>query len=151
MRFTVVPGVPGMQSEFDRLERGTREQTLDADDCALARKLFKAAALLADDPFHPGLQSHEITALSRRYSTGRASTKVFQSYLENNTPAAGRLFWTYGPGRGTITLLGLEPHPNHSKKRGYAKVSLSDLPPLVMETNEPVGKRAAEGSTKRRR
>lgn len=29
--------------------------------------------------------------------------KIFQSYLENNTPAAGRLFWAYGPDSGDIT------------------------------------------------
>jgi hypothetical protein len=53
--------------------------------------------------------------------------KVWQSYLENNTPGAGRLYWVYGPGRLEITIIGLEPHPEDKKKDGYAKVRLSAL------------------------
>ena len=52
--------------------------------------------------------------------------KVFESYLENNTPAAGRVFWVYGPGRGDITIIGLEPHPN-DKVKSYDKVTLSAM------------------------
>lgn len=37
--------------------------------------------------------------------------KYFTS-LENQTSAAGRLFWTYGPGQGEITIVAIEPHPN---------------------------------------
>ncbi len=43
------------------------------------------------------------------------------------TPSAGRIFWVYGPKRGYITVIGLEPHPRDSK-RGYARVLLSELP-----------------------
>ena len=62
---------------------------------------------ISENPRHPGLQTHEIEALTKRY--GR---KVWQSYLENNTPAAGRVFWVYGPADNEITIIGLEPHPN---------------------------------------
>ena len=54
--------------------------------------------------------------------------EYWQSYLENNTPAASRLFWVYGPDQQEITIIGLEPHPEDRKKAGYTKVSLSDLP-----------------------
>jgi hypothetical protein len=54
--------------------------------------------------------------------------KVWQSYLDNRTPAAGRLFWVYGPGKNEITIIGLEPHPEDKKKSGYEKVRLSELP-----------------------
>jgi len=76
----------------------------------------------AMDPRHPGLQSHEIESLSRRYEV-----KVFQSYLENNTPGAGRLYWVYGPGKQEITVIGLEPHPENKKKDSYEKVCLSAM------------------------
>ena len=54
--------------------------------------------------------------------------KVWQSYLENNTPGAGRIFWVYGPGREEITVIGVEPHSEDKKSAGYQKVMLSDLP-----------------------
>ena len=68
---------------------------------------------------YPGLQSHEITGLS-----DREGFRVWQSYIENNTPAAGRIYWTYGPNKGEITILGVEPHPN-DKSNAYSKIRLS--------------------------
>lgn len=121
-KFTVVAGIPEMQAEWKRLADGARTGTLSAPDLTLAKKLARAVAHLQENPFHPGLQSHEISALSARYGQ-----KVFESYLANSTPAAGRIFWVYGPRRGYITIIGLEPHPQDSK-RGYARVLLSDLP-----------------------
>jgi len=80
------------------------------------------------NPRHPGLQTHDIDPLTRRYGM-----KVWQSYLENNTPGAGRIFWVYGPGREEITVIGVEPHPEDKKNAGYQKVTLSDIPPLRMD------------------
>jgi hypothetical protein len=120
--FTVVAGVPEMEAEWKRLVEGIRNGTLSSGDRVLAKKFARAIAHLQDNPFHPGLQSHEIDALSKRYGV-----KVFESYLENNTPSAGRIFWVYGPKRGYITVIGLEPYPKDSK-RGYARVLLSELP-----------------------
>ena len=80
----------------------------------------KAMKLISANPQHPGLNTHEITSLTSRYGQ-----KVFQSYLENRTPAAGRIYWVYGPQRGWITIIGLEPHPNDAKSNAYKKVTLS--------------------------
>ena len=52
--------------------------------------------------------------------------KVWQSYLENDTPKAGRIYWCYGPEKGGITIVGLEPHPE-DKSNGYKKVTLSAM------------------------
>jgi hypothetical protein len=41
------------------------------------------------------------------------------------------MFWVYGPGEGEITVVGLEPHPEDRKSRGYDRVGLSDLPAAV--------------------
>ena len=30
---------------------------------------------------------------------------------ENNTPAAYRIFWFYGPGKKEITIIAITPHP----------------------------------------
>jgi hypothetical protein len=113
-----------MEKEWKRLVGGLKNGTLTAGDRRLAKKLARAVAHLQDNPFHPGLRSHEIDALSERYGQ-----KVFESYLENNAPAAGRIFWVYGPRRSFITLIGIEPHPEDSK-RGYARVLLSAMPAL---------------------
>jgi hypothetical protein len=54
--------------------------------------------------------------------------KIFQSYLENNTPGAGRLFWAYGPGQGDITVLAMEPHPEDKKQGAYERIKVSRMP-----------------------
>lgn len=123
MPFDVHMGVPEMADVWKRLEKGAAKQTLDRDDRELAKKFAKAVKHLGSNPFHPGLQSHEIDSLSQRYGH-----KVFESYLENNTPAAGRMFWVYGPNRQQITVIGLEPHPEDSKNSAYNRVKLSALP-----------------------
>ena len=106
---------------MDSLTDGMKAATLSPSDRKIAKKLARAVQHLQENPFHPGLQSHEIDALTARYGQ-----KVFESYLENNTPSAGRIFWVYGPRRSYITLIGIEPHPEDSK-RGYARVLLSAL------------------------
>lgn len=53
--------------------------------------------------------------------------KVFQSYLENRTSRAMRMYWVYGPEKGQITIIGLEPHPE-DKKGAYERIELSKMP-----------------------
>lgn len=136
MPFIVRKGVPAILDLWKRLLKGYKQNNPATDDRELFKKWAKAIDRLRDDPSYPGLKSHEITDLTRRY--GR---KVFQSYLENNTPAAGRMFWVYGPGEGEITVIGLEPHPEDRKSRGYDRVSLSDLPPIVPSSTPARGPR----------
>ena len=112
-------GVPEMKDFWDNLCKKVKAGKANKDEIKLHKKVGKALYLLSNDPRHPGLESHEISALSKRYGM-----KVWESYLENNTPAAGRIFWVYGPGRGDITVIGLEPHPN-DKVKSYDKVTLS--------------------------
>jgi hypothetical protein len=116
-------GVPEMEKLFNYLARGKEAGTLDPEEEKLARKFFKTLDLLASNPRHNSLASHEIDELTKR-----VGFKVFQSYLENRTPAAGRLFWAYGPDSAQITVLGLEPHPENTK-HGYAGIRLSRSPP----------------------
>jgi hypothetical protein len=116
---------------------GLADNTLTRSERAFAKKFAKAVQHLGNDPAHPGLQSHEIDALTARYGL-----KVFESYLENNTPGAARIFWVYGPKRHHITVIGLEPHPEDAKRQAYARVQLSQLPPLQVPlsgTKKPQG------------
>ncbi len=118
--FLIRLGVPEMEALWTDLTGKAKGGTLSKDEEKLYKKLGKAMALLANDPKHPGLHSHEIEALSRRYGV-----KVWQSYLENRTSGAGRLYWVYGPEKNEITVIGVEPHPEDKKNGGYDKVRLS--------------------------
>jgi len=139
-----------MDMEWKRLMRGLADNTLSPIDRALARKLAKAVRHIAQNPAHPGLHSHEIAPLMARYGV-----KVFQSYLENNAPGAGRIFWVYGLLRHFITVIGLEPHPEDAKRGAYDRVQLSDLPPLrerhLRDSEEAKGIRRTDLETGKRR
>ncbi|MCD8009385.1 MAG: hypothetical protein LUF34_00970 [Lachnospiraceae bacterium] len=77
---------------------------------------------LSQDPAYPGLHTHEIVPLTKRYGI-----RVWQSYLENRTSGAMRVYWVYGPEKQDITVIGLEPHPEDGKKGAYDRIVLSDL------------------------
>ena len=114
-------GIPEMQQLWDDLQRKHDSGTAKKAEEKLRKFMGKAMRLIATDPRYPGLQTHEITALTRRYGM-----KVWQSYLENNTPKAGRIFWVYGPDKGDITIIGIEPHPE-DKSNAYQKITLSSM------------------------
>ena len=122
MAYRIRLGVPEMAALWDRLKSGNADGTARREEQKLYRKLGKAMKLLSENPRHPGLRSHEISALTRRYG----GIKVWESYLENNTPGAGRIFWVYGPEKNDITVIGVEPHPN-DKGNTYQKITLSGL------------------------
>ena len=112
-------GIPEMEQFWKDLCKKVKIGNANKNDKTLHKKLGKTMKMLSQNPRHPGLESHEISSLSKRYGM-----KVWESYLENNTPAAGRVFWVYGPDRRDITIIGLEPHPN-DKVKSYDKVTLS--------------------------
>ena len=117
--YSISMGIPEMQVFWESLSSKVNNGSATKDEIKLFKKMGKAMYHLSQDPRHPGLETHEISSLSRRYGM-----KVWQSYLENKTPAAGRIFWVYGPTRGEITIIGLEPHPN-DKSNSYEKITLS--------------------------
>ena len=69
---------------------------LEVHDAAKALKVKKTLGLMQTDLRSHGLQTHEFHTLSQQLKI-----KVFESYVENRTPAAFRVFWHYGPGRGS--------------------------------------------------
>ena len=117
--------------------------SLDGDERNLFKKLVKAIRFLAENPKHPGLASHDIEALTRKYGM-----KVWQSYLENKNPSAGRLFWVYGPEVGVITVIGLERHPESGKAKGYERVALSGV---KIEESAPTKTASATRRARKRR
>jgi hypothetical protein len=87
---------------LDALEEDTSQQ-------ARLRKVRKALGQLERDPRHPGLHSHHYESFP-----ADRDIKVWDSYVENNTPSVWRIFWQYGPDEDNdrvITVLYIGPHP----------------------------------------
>jgi hypothetical protein len=61
---------------------------------------------LQENPRHPGLHTHKYKSFK-----GKCGEDIFQSYIENQTPGAFRMFWHYEPDEKIITILAITPHP----------------------------------------
>lgn len=72
------------------------------------RKVGRCLVKIAADPRSPGLNSHLIRSM-----TCPEGRPVWESYVENNTPGAWRVFWCYGPDEPEvpiITVIAITPH-----------------------------------------
>lgn len=116
--FDIYFGIPEIRDFWLKLNNKISDNTAGKDEIKFYKKFIKFIKLLQNNPRHNSLKTHEIQILSKRYGM-----KVWQSYLENNKPAAGRIFWVYYP-TNSITIIGIEPHPNNSKY-SYEKITLS--------------------------
>lgn len=76
----------GARAQYEALVNG------GAATATKLRKVQRALALLEQDPRYPGLHSHQY-----KNFPGLPNAKVWDSYVENNTPSAWRIFWMYGP------------------------------------------------------
>lgn len=95
------------QLKFTKVAAQTLKDLAATPDTA--KKLAKVRRTLArieQNPRHPGLNSHPYSSLS-----GANDEKVWDSYVENKTPHAWRIFWHYGPDQATITIVMITPHP----------------------------------------
>ncbi|MCX6382449.1 MAG: hypothetical protein NT023_23720 [Armatimonadetes bacterium] len=79
---------------------------LQRNDDRKFKKVRKTLALLSANPKHPGLKSHK-----REAEKGPGGEDIWESYVENNTQSAWRVFWYYGQDPGTITVFAITPHP----------------------------------------
>jgi hypothetical protein len=70
------------------------------------RKVLKCLGLLETNPKYPGLNSHRYEDYDDVYGE-----KIWESYVENKTPGAYRVFWHYGPDEGVITIVAITSHP----------------------------------------
>lgn len=80
------------------------EQTRDKK--AVCKAVKKTLELMETNLRHPSLNTHQYESI-----TGPHGEKVFESYAQNNTPGAYRVFWCYGPEKAQITILAIIPHP----------------------------------------
>lgn len=73
----------------------------------VARKaVHEALKKMQNNLRHPSLNTHKYSEMK-----GPDGEDVFESYAQNNTPGAYRIFWHYGPGKKKITILTICPHP----------------------------------------
>lgn len=94
-----------MVSQTISLEQLT-ELKDDPSKKGVLKAVLKSIQLMATNLRHSSLNTHKYDALS-----GPNGEDIFESYAQNNTPGAYRIFWFYGPGRHRITILEICPHP----------------------------------------
>jgi hypothetical protein len=85
-----------------------RRRSKSSKQEGLFKQVAKAVRLLAENPRHPGLNTHEFVSIPHPFDN---DAKVFEAYAQNQTPGAYRIFWCYGPNQGDITLIAITPHP----------------------------------------
>ncbi|WP_326960520.1 hypothetical protein [Amycolatopsis sp. NBC_01286] len=72
------------------------------------RKVKKALAFMEQQgPSYPGLRTHPMESIP-----GPNGKTLYQSYVENNTPGAWRIWWVYGPEADQISIVSVGPHPD---------------------------------------
>lgn len=90
---------PLAKIQFDNLIRDSSSKTS-------SKAVIKTLRLMQENLKHPSLNTHKYSDMQ-----GPNKEEVFESYAQNNTPGAYRVFWYYGPGRRIITILAITPHP----------------------------------------
>jgi hypothetical protein len=78
------------------------------------KQVRKTLGYLETDLRSKSLQTHEFDSLTRRYKR-----KVFEAYVQQNTPSAYRVFWHYGDDEfdengeriPIITVIAITTHP----------------------------------------
>lgn len=90
---------PSAESELIKLRD-------DHSKKAVFKAVYKSLSLMGINLRHPSLNTHKYDEI-----TGPNGEDVFESYAQNNTPGAYRIFWFYGPGKKEITIIAITPHP----------------------------------------
>jgi hypothetical protein len=88
--------------------RRKKGKTKSSKDEGLFKQVHKTITLLASNPKHPSLQTHEYYSLPHPYDKNQ---KVFEAYAQNQTSDAYRVFWCYGPEKKQIRLIAITAHP----------------------------------------
>jgi hypothetical protein len=76
------------------------------DKKAVCKAVHKILGFMETNLKHPSLNTHKYDEIE-----GPNGEDVFESYAQNKTPGAYRIFWHYGPAKGKITILEICPHP----------------------------------------
>lgn len=83
------------------------QELMDQNDkTSIFKAVAKVLGFMEIDLRHPSLNTHKYNAIE-----GPNGEEVFESYAQNRTPGAYRIFWYYGPGKRKITILEICSHP----------------------------------------
>ena len=74
----------------------------------LSKQIKKSLGYLQTNPKHPSLNTHAYDSIDHPWDQ---KEKVFEAYVQNNTPSAYRIFWCYGPDKKQITIIAITAHP----------------------------------------
>ncbi len=107
------------KSQYDELRiaadsintsRRTKGKAKSSKQEGLFRQVHKTIQLLAQNPRHVGLRTHEYSSpgLENPFDSTK---KIFEAYAQNKTPGAYRVFWCYGPKQQELTIIAITPHP----------------------------------------
>jgi len=72
-----------------------------------SKKIAKCLGQMEQDVHYRALQSHRYESFDAAYSE-----KIWESYVEQGTPGAWRIWWHFGPEPGQVTVVDLGPHPD---------------------------------------
>jgi hypothetical protein len=72
----------------------------------ILKDVIKALRYMETNLRHPSLNTHEYHTLK-----GPNDEKIFESYAQQQTSGAYRIFWYYGPGKNIISIVAIIPHP----------------------------------------
>ncbi len=70
------------------------------DKKSISKSVNKILGFMEANLRHPSLHTHKYDAMQ-----GPNKEDIFESYAQNKTPGAYRIFWHYGPGKRKITIL----------------------------------------------
>lgn len=82
-----------------------KELEADKSKKGLLKQVRKILGFMETNLKHPSLNTHKFPSLTCELGD------IFETYAQNNTPGAYRIFWAYGPGKGKIYILSIAPHP----------------------------------------
>jgi hypothetical protein len=95
-----------MKLEFSEEAKLTLEELKeDKSKKGVLKQVRKSLGLMETNLKHPSLNTHKFDGMESPLGD------VFESYVQNNTPGAYRIFWVYGPGKGQIYIISITPHP----------------------------------------
>jgi hypothetical protein len=82
-----------------------RELEHDKSKKGLLKQIRRVLGFMETNLRHPSLNTHKFTEISCKLGD------VFETYAQNNTPGAYRVFWAYGAGKRELYIIDITPHP----------------------------------------
>lgn len=97
-----------LESQVKNIQETSQKKSKSSRQEGVFKQVVKTLKFLRENPRHPGLRTHAYSELEHPWSKDE---KVFEAYVQNNTPGAYRIFWCYGPKKQEITIISITAHP----------------------------------------